>query len=785
MVAVNGTRTRALPLLFAATLFVSAALLFWVEPMVAKMLLPLLGGAPAVWNTCLLFFQTTLLAGYAYTLAATKRLTLKQQIIFQCALLALAGTGLPIALSTATVNHVPTEGNPAFWLITHLALIVGLPFFVLATTGPLLQHWFAATRHTHARDPYFLYAASNAGSLIALIAYPALLEPHFTLPRQSLLWTIGYTFLIVLIIFCTLALARARNQHATAAHTEEQSTDNPATTNKEPISDNKYQITTDHERRTTDDHLSLRRRLRWLALAFVPSSLMLGTTTFISTDIAALPLLWVIPLALYLLTLILAFARRQVFSTRLLAFVMPGLTLLLVLVYLSGAAQPFAVILSLHLLYLFFAALTCHTLLAADRPTAAHLAEFYLWLATGGALGGLFNALVAPAVFNSVLEYPLAIILACLLLPRTDKQRTPAQETTQAWPDELAQPKPQRARSFDLIMPLGIGALTGLLFFIADRYISDYVQTLALAAGVPLLISYQFRRRPLRFALALAAVMLATGLHTQLNTRMLYTARNFFGVLRVTHDTDPDEHRLYNGSTLHGRQYTDLLRQCEPLSYYHREGPLGQVFAAYQARPAAPDVAIVGLGTGATAAYARADERWTFYEINPEVVGVARAPEYFTYLVNCAHAPVSVTLGDARLQLAHAPAHAYGLIVLDAFSSDAIPVHLMTAQALDLYLAKLAPNGLIVFHISNRSLDLHPVVADLAQSRALTCVARDDTQPDQTAGKEASQWAVCAGRPEDLNNLTSDPRWYTLNGDPRRHVWTDDFSNIITIFKWR
>jgi hypothetical protein len=769
MVAVNGTRTRALTLLFAATLFVSAALLFWVEPMVAKMLLPLLGGTPAVWNTCLLFFQTTLLAGYAYTLAATKRLTLKQQIILQCALLALACTSLPIALSTATINNVPTEGNPAYWLIARLALTVGLPFFVLATTGPLLQHWFAATRHARARDPYFLYAASNAGSLIALIAYPALLEPHFTLSRQSLLWTIGYALLITLMLCCALALARARNH--------QQTTEAQITTNE---------LTTDNRQRTTADHLSLRRRLRWLALAFVPSSLMLGTTTFISTDIAALPLLWVIPLALYLLTLILAFARRQIFSTRLLAFIMPGVTLLLVLVYLSGAAQPFALILSLHLLYLFFAALTCHTLLAADRPPAAHLAEFYLWLATGGALGGLFNALVAPAVFNSVIEYPLAVILACLLLPRTDKRRVPTKETTQTWQDELTPPKPQRARLFDLTMPVGVGVLTLFLALVADRYISDYVQTLAVAVGVPLIISYQFRRRPLRFALALAAVMLATGLHAQLNTRTLYTARNFFGVLRVTHDSDPDQHRLYNGSTLHGRQYTDILRQCEPLSYYHREGPLGQVFNAYQARSAAKDVAIVGLGTGATAAYSRADERWTFYEINPEVVGVARAPEYFTYLINCAHAPVSVTLGDARLQLTHAPDAHYGLIVLDAFSSDAIPVHLMTAQALDLYLAKLAPAGLIVFHISNRSLDLHPVVADLARSRALACVARDDTKPDQqTEGKEASQWVVMARRPEDLNHLTSDPRWYTLGGDPRRHVWTDDFSNIITIFKWR
>ncbi len=753
------TSSRALTPLFAATLFVSATLLFWVEPMVAKMLLPLLGGTPAVWNTCLLFFQTTLLAGYAYALAAAKWLTPQQQAGAQLLLLVAACISLPVALSPATVNSVPTEGNPAFWLIGRLLVTVGLPFFVLATNSTLLQQWFATTRHTRARDPYFLYAASNAGSLLALVAYPALLEPRFNLSQQSTLWAYGYALLGLLIVLCALALRRAQTTNIT--NSDESTTDDART----------LDATAGEQPTTTNSTLSFRRRLRWLALAFVPSSLMLGVTTFITTDIASLPLLWVVPLALYLLTLVFVFARRQLFSPRLLTRLLPGVTLVVVLVYLSGATQPAAFLMLLHLVYLFVAALVCHTLLAADRPHATHLAEFFFWLALGGALGGLFNALVAPALFNAVLEYPLAILLACLLLPRANRDST----NTQGEP---------RTRWLDAAWPVILLLLTLALAFVAQRYVNDYVQALALTTGLPLLVAYQFRRRPLRFALALGAVMLASVLYAQTSTHVLHAERNFFGVLRVTHDERAQLNWLYNGSTIHGRQYTDFSRQCEPLSYYHREGPLGQVFAAYQARPAAADVAIVGLGTGATAAYARAGERWTFYEINPAVVGVARAPEYFTYLINCAHAPVAVTLGDARLQLAHAPDKLYGLLVLDAFSSDAIPVHLMTVQALDLYLSKLAPTGVVAFHISNRSLDLRPVVADLARSRNLACVVRDDTQPNQAAGKESSQWVVMARQTEDLGTLTSDPRWRTLKGDPSRHVWTDDFSDIISIFKW-
>jgi hypothetical protein len=739
---------RALTFLFAATLFVSAALLFWAEPMVAKMLLPLLGGTPAVWNTCLLFFQAVLLAGYAYALFASRRLTLRQQIVAQLLLFFIAAVSFPVWVSPATAASVPREGNPAPWLLAHLFLIVGLPFFVLSTLSPLLQRWFAATRHESARDPYFLYAASNAGSLCALVGYPLALEPLLALRRQSWLWAVIYGALTLLVALCGAAALLAAPVGARAAGTD----DEPARPDERP----------------DEEALTAGRRAMWVLLAFAPSSLMLGVTTYISTDIASLPLLWVVPLSLYLLTLIVAFARRRIVRRRWVEFVMPGVALVFLLAYLSGATQPPWFLVFLHLFFFFVAALMCHGRLADDRPATRHLAEFYLWMSVGGALGGLFNALVAPVVFKYIVEYPAAIVLACALIPR--RAGSAAGETA-------------RARWLDFGYAAALGVLTVALALVVVRAGWTTQESIALVVGAPLVVAYLLRHRPPRFALALGAIMLGSAFYHSLDARTLLTERNFFGTLRVTQDAGSDVHWLYHGTTIHGRQSTQLSKQCEPLSYYHRTGPLASVFAAFDSRPGSPNVAVVGLGTGATAAYARPGQRWTFYEINPAVVRVAETPDYFTYLSYCARAvPVSIVLGDARLRLADAPAAAYGLIVLDAFSSDAIPLHLMTVEALDLYLSKLAPGGVLLFHVSNRSLDLHPVVADLALSRGLAALASDDNtrNPD----KEPSHWVAVARAAEDLAPLAGGALWQPLAGDPSRRVWTDDYSNIVRIFKW-
>ena len=729
-------------LLFGVTIFISSALLFSIQPMIAKMLLPLLGGTPAVWNTCMLFFQAVLLCGYAYALLVS-RWSLRRQLISQLVILCLAFISLPIGLSSSWTNSVPPSDNPSVWLLLCLAASVGLPFFIVSSNSPLLQKWFSRTATQSARDPYFLYSASNAGSLLALLAYPALMEPFFTLRAQGRLWTVMYGVLVLLIALHALRLWRSKSEEPVqAVEAEEVATPKPA----------------------------MNRRLRWLLLAFAPSSLMLGVTNYITTDIASVPLLWIIPLALYLLTMVFAFARKPLFSPRLADLVVPGATVMLLMLYLADTSgRGSRVLIVFHLAYFFFAALMCHGQLAADRPGAKYLAEFYVWLSLGGVLGGIFNALLAPVLFRSVVEYPLAILLSCLLLPSKD-------ETGES-----------RSLKLDFALPVLVFAFTVGLGWMADRFAPANMGGSIFVVGLPLFISYPLHKRPLRFALTLGAIILAAGLVTGLGRQTLHAERNFFGVLRVTSDQSLNLHSFLHGSTVHGRQSIVPDKRCEPLSYYHREGPLGRIFTHFQKTHTGPaNVAIIGLGTGATVSYARPAERWTFYEINPAVVSVAQSRDYFHYLSDCAAAPVEMVLGDARLKLHNAPDRAYDLLVLDAFSSDAIPVHLMTQQALDLYLSKLAPGGLVVFHISNRNLELSGVVADLAKSRNLSALSMLDLSPAHPNGKDPSHWVVMSRSSADYGELVSyekaKPLVSTGNGDK---VWTDDFSNILSVFKWR
>jgi spermidine synthase len=734
--------------LFAITLFVSAALLFSVEPMVAKMLLPLLGGTPAVWNTCILFFQAALLAGYAYAVFASK-LSYRKQVILQLLLMALAFVSLPIGISATWVNSVPTSSNPSIWLLTCLAAIVGLPFFILSSNGPLLQKWFADTGSSKsASDPYFLYSASNAGSLLALLSYPSVIEPLFTLRMQSRLWTGGYALMLLLLGMCAVMVWRLKPKITTEPQTSQFA--------DPQLSDNAH------------TRLSGWRRFRWLLLAFVPSSLMLGVTNYISTDIAAVPLLWIIPLALYLLTLILAFARRQVIPLRISTLLLPIGTIVFLTNYLLDAPMDSKLIIAFNLIYFFIAALTCHQLLAADRPSAKHLVEFYFWLSLGGVLGGVFNALLAPVIFKSVAEYPLVMLMACLFLPRASEEK-----------------QSRRERRMDYVLPAIILLVALLAGFALDALDAPRLPRVLMALAAPAF--FLFRKQPLRFVLCLAALMFSATIVKTVTDNTLHASRNFFGVLRVTSDADNSMHSFFHGSTTHGRQFTSPERRCEATSYYHRSGPLSQVFTAFQSSKTSKEVAIVGLGIGGTGAYALPDERWSFYEINPDVVTVARTPEFFTYINECTSAPFNIILGDARLRIREARDGSYGLIVLDAFTSDAIPVHLVTQQAVDLYLSKLAPGGFLVFNISNRNLDLSSVMADLAASRNLHCLGLYDVTQSQPPirGKDPSVWVVMTRTRDDAADLPNSSFVRPLTRSSDQSVWTDDFSNVLSVFRWR
>jgi hypothetical protein len=734
-----------LRILFSATLFVSAALSFGIQPMIGKMVLPLLGGVPAVWNTCMLFFQSTLLLGYAYVHWSTRWSGSRYHAVSHLGLMLLPAAVLPISISQRMIGSLPTDANPIPWLLVFLALTAGLPLLVVSATAPLLQKWFASTTHPDAGNPYFLYAASNAGSLLGLLGYPILIEPRLRLAQQSRFWTVGYGILIVLMLCC--AVTTWHRKVPTSGFDTGAGID---LENVQPV--------------------TRRRRSRWMLLAFVPSSLMLGVTTYITTDVAPIPLLWVLPLGLYLLTFILVFARRPLLAPSWLGRVLCLLTVMLIICMIAEVTQPALLIVTLHLLMFFSAAMVCHSELAKDRPASARLTDFYLCLSVGGVMGGIMNALLAPLIFRRVWEYPLIMVLACAVRPLT-----PTIQSQKPWQK--------------LLWPLGIALLmAGLILSLRNS--SATLSPLATIAifGIPAVLAYRLVKRPAQFALSLAAMLAASNLYASSQGRILHIERDFFGVLRVTTDPQGKFHQIVQGNTVHGRQSVDPSRATEPLAYYHRTGPVGQVFEVFNATPAAPRVAIVGLGAGTLACYAQPGQDWTFYEIDPAVQRIAADPTYFTYLKYSSARNLNVVLGDARLQLREAPERHYGLLILDAFSSDAIPVHLLTREAMRLYLEKLADHGLIALHISNRRLDLKPVVANLANDARLVSLNRDDlaiSATETAQGKEASQWVVLARAKEDLGTLPSDRRWQPLSTHASFGLWTDDFSNIISLLKWR
>jgi hypothetical protein len=733
--------------LYTVTIFVGATLLFLLQPMFARMVLPLLGGSPAVWNTAMVFFQAALLAGYAYVHISLRRLGPRGQPLWHLPLMLLPFAVLPVAIRSGWTP--PADANPAGWLLALMTVAIGLPFLVVSTSSSVLQGWFSATNHPRARDPYFLYAASNAGSMLALLGYPILVEPNLTLPRQSLLWSWGYGLLVVLTAACALAGRRRAGSAAGPAESADL---------KSHISNVSFTPATRPNRS---------QRLRWVLLSFLPSSLLLGVTSHLSTEVAAIPLMWVVPLALYLATFVLVFARRPWFRADLLRRVFPILLVPLVMLFDLHATEPVGGLAVLHLAVFFVAALLCHGNLAASRPAAEHLTDFYLWLAVGGALGGIFNGLLAPLIFNSVAEYPLALAVTAAFALQPGG--TTAARLT--WADGL--------------WPALLGAgVAGTILALDRAGLGSGTAAPGIVFGLGAVACFLFSPRPRRFALGAGALLLAGLAFEGQRGTVLHIERSFFGVHRVTADASAQFHQLLHGKTLHGRQSLDPARRREPLTYYHPSGPVGEILTRLATRPALR-VGAVGLGAGSLAGFVQPGQAWTYFEIDPVVVRLARDERYFTYLRD-APAPVRVVLGDARLSLGREPDHAFDLLVLDAYSADSVPMHLATREALALYLHKLAPGGVLAFHISNWHLDLEPVFANLARDAGIPCLVRDDTavSPEmQARGKSPSVWVAMGRTPADLAFLANDSRWQparTSDDAP----WTDDFSSLLSVFRW-
>lgn len=743
--------------LFAITIFTGAALLFLVQPMMAKHVLPLLGGSPAVWNTCMVFFQGLLLAGYAYAHASVRALGVRRQVVLHLAVASVPGLlwVLGWAPIEAPTGKALGEGHtsPVVWLLLMLAVCVGPAFFVLSTCATLMQRWFAGLGHRTSPDPYFLYAASNAGSMLALLAYPLLVEPRLSLSGQRTWWSAGYVVLLGLTAACAAVTLRRTREVARV----------------EP-----------------GPPPTMRQRAMWVALAAAPSSLLIAVTQYLSTDIAAAPLLWVVPLALYLLTFILAFSRRWGVPLRVSDRTLPVLAVSLAVIVLLARHDPIWLIVVLNLAALFFGGTMCHGRLAAMRPPAGHLTDFYLCLAIGGVLGGLFNAVVAPVLFDWLAEYPIALAAVCML--RTGSADRPAKDP--------ATPVAARERWAGLARGLAAASIPAALLGVA-HWVAPMVRGIAseeyreywrnvLLVGVPVTACYMLVRSPVRFGAALGAVLLLDA--TIELRRNEAQVRTFFGVYAAYYTATPKGVgiiELRHGTTLHGARWVDDRFRSEPLVYYHRRGPIGDVFRAWGHTELFDRVALVGLGTGSIASYGRPGQTLRFFEIDPAVVKLATQGGLF-HFIGDSKAVCEFVIGDARLSLAKEPDASFGAIVLDAFSSDAVPVHLLTREALGVYLSKLRPGGVLALHVSNRYLDLERVVAGVAGAHALAGLIRDDSVPDEESKQSlhwSSTWIVLARNKADLTPLLAQRGWHELPMKSTGRVWTDDYSSVLGVFE--
>jgi SAM-dependent methyltransferase len=725
------TESRGLLALWGGAILLSASLLFLVQPMFARMILPKLGGTPAVWGTCLVFFQTTLLLAYLYVHAGTVRLGIRAQVTIHVALMLATLLVLPIAASSAAP---PSGASPTWWLLTTLAASVGLPFFTVAATAPLLQRWFAIAS---GEEPYFLYAASNFGSVLGLLAYPIAVERLLPLQEQSSLWFAAFLMLVVLMVACgALAASGAANTPGSASQAprEIEAADALAA----PAA-------------------PLAARLMWLAFAFVPSSLLLGVTTHLSTDVAAVPLLWVVPLAIYLLTFTAAFATRPPISRVWAARLLPCLVLVTLGALLARQRSWWA--LALHLVTFAAAALVCHRELAERRPAPRELTHFYLCIALGGALGGLFNALLAPLLFTQIVEFPLMLAAAALLRP------------SPGWRSRVLEP-------WSLVAGIPCVAFAAtLLATMLHRTSGLSAWTIAGVFWFGAAVGLAFANRTLPFAAASIVLAIVYAFYPpQSGTHVIFAARTFFGVHRVVETSTV--HLLAHGTTMHGSQPLATRDRCVPTSYYHPSGPIGQVLGARRDR--ATRVGVIGLGAGALACYGRPGAHWTFYEIDATIERIARDPSLFTHLQNT-RAAIDVVIGDGRLTLSATEPASFDAIVVDAFSSDAIPVHLLTREFVATAFERLRPGGIVAFHISNDYFDPEPIVA--AASKSLGGTTLSQFFRAETTDATNSKWLVMARDPVDLADLSSDPRWTTAR--VAKQSWTDDRSNVLDAIIWR
>lgn len=683
---------------FSFSLFLSAFLLFSLEPMLGKHILPLMGGTPKIWTACTVFYQTLMLLGYGYAHLLATRFPVKKQVVFHTSLVILSLLALTIFFRNQG-GETPSADNPIFGLFIYLIRKAGVPFFLLSATAPLLQNWFSRLKGKESKNPYVLYAASNLGSFTALMAYPFAIEPGLRLNTQFLSLSVGYGLFALLIAAGGLLTVKYGEKEAAARKTN----------------------------KTQKENIPLKTCLYWLLLAFLPSSLMLSLTSFLTLDIAPVPLLWIGPLALYLLSFVIVFSRtgpRFLDASK----ISQIMCIFLMLPLLLMKTKNFQMII-LHLLFFFFTAWVCHGELARTKPKPAKLTVFYLIMSAGGMLGGLFNLLIAPLLFASLAEYPLFMLLALLI---------PAGGIKSVRCDR------EKKILYRLVIPVLIVVSVG--GFIASEYLSSQ------------------------------------------NEKVLIAGRNFFGTYAVVEEKKGTEYFkvLRHGSTVHGMQGLTFGKESEPLSYYRKTGPLGNIFAVFDGQNDAWNIGVIGMGTATTSAYAKPSQTWTYYEIDRDIAELSTQHGIFTYYKTFTP-DARIAVGDARQILKNERrAKPYDMMILDAFTSDSIPAHLLTKEAMSLYMERLSENGLLVIHVSNRYLSVDCVVKNVADALGLPLLRWSDKAGKGNIYYSDATWLVVAKDADILAPVSlqeGKTGWGWVKTSPDIGVWTDDFYNIWKIFK--
>ncbi len=744
MEGIGSRRSIGLAVIFTATIFLSATLLFSVQPMFTKLILPLLGGASNVWNTAMVFFQAMLLGGYIYAHLVSKYLPVKAQIAVHACVTAAGFIFLPLAVPANIV--LPESGMPTFWLLGLFGITVGLPFFALSANAPLLQRWFSLTDHRDAENPYFLYSASNAASLIILCAYPFIIEPNTRLGGQTFSWAIGYAALLGMLLLTAFALTRRLAP-----------------------------ITTSNSSEAVTTSTGWKQKAFWVFLAFLPSSLMLGVTSYMTNNIASTPFLWIMPLALYLLTFVIVFASKSMVTANGLAKLFPWVVILgfvLIAPELSHDFGAFKLSLNLPpilkipllLAVYFLIALYCHAILVEKRPAVSGLTEFYILMSVGGVLGGIFNALIAPVIFSAVYEFIL--VLAMVLFLRPSGIEMPE-----------AGDKPWRllvigslAAAFNAAVLLGAGSTT------------TYVVFITVAIVTVSCIRFDFHR--LIKIGTFAALAIIAVVFDLFGSDGLYKDRSFYSLLSVRAEDSAHGkvHKFVHGNTVHNFQLRDPDLMHVPTSYYIEGGSIhSSVEVLRQTLGGNIDVAVIGLGAGAMVCYEQPGENWIYFEIDPAVVELARNTKYFSYIETCAP-EADIRTGDARQKLNDVPMGSLDMIVVDAFSSNSIPAHLVTREALDLYRSRMTPDGLVFFHTSNKMLDVTSVVSRLSEDAGITARYIDISEfPNNPYAEHGSRGTgILMGPDAMMKKVTGgDDRFQSWAASRHVKVWTDDYSSVL------